>query len=251
MKSKIEKCRENECISDHIEEIFANDLEMAYEKAMDCEKCFEKLASIETSLFLAFKESYHNYSHDLNKNDEYSYFQEELDIQKANHAMNNGEEFELPIYIQKYIESSFQYKKQAKDSITVKLGKQGLKLINSIFGDAIIPQLPQVVPAFRTAALLDNSSCITLQERTNDNNQFIYQIIRENPDEVYLSIKFDNSSPKNYDHVNLKKNNRFVFSSTVSRDGIVTFSGLKEGAYHIEFVGKYDRKAFDLSIFEE
>ncbi|MCB1190408.1 MAG: hypothetical protein H7A23_22055 [Leptospiraceae bacterium] len=251
MKSKIEKCKENECVSDNLEEIFINNPEVAYEKAMNCEKCFEKLALIEKSLFLAFKESHHKYSNDWSEGGEYSSFQEELDLQKADRAMHNGEEYDLPVYLQKYMESSFQYKKQAKDSITVKLGKQGLKLINSIFGDAIIPQIPQVVPAFRTAALLDNSSCITLQERTNDNNQFIYQIIRENPDEVYLSIKFDNSSPKNYDHVNLKKNNRFVFSSTVNRDGIVTFSGLKEGAYHIEFVGKYDSKAFDLSIFEE
>lgn len=252
MKSKIEQCKDAECNTEEIDELFVNDPERAYEKALQCEKCYEKISTIERTLFYTLQEYNDTYISNWNEDQEFSSFQEELDIRKAERVMENDNvEFEIPLYIQKYMETSFQYQKQAKDSIAVKLGKKGLKLINSVFGDTVLPQMPQLVPAFRTAAALDNSSCVTLQEKTNDNNQFIYQIIRENPDEVYLSIKFDNSTMKNYDHVNLKKNNRFVFSSTITRDGIVTFSGLKEGAYHIEFVGRYDSKAFDLSIFEE
>ena len=74
--------------------------------------------------------------------------------------------------------------------------------------------------------------------------------MRENEKEAYLSIDFKNN-PFNYNQVNLKKNNRFIYSKKIDNSAVVSFSGLKAGDYSVELNGSDFSKIICITILTD
>jgi hypothetical protein len=179
-----------------------------------------------------------------NKTQETKEFQEALDIQKME---LQKDPLPLPIYLQNYMNMSFQSKPESRPaSLVVKIAQDGLRFLGGIFDQAALVLEPASALPVRAKEKSFND-VLNLKE-TNQNDQIFYQVIRENDEEAYLCINFPNKQDIPYHQVNLKKNSRFIFSSQVGESGAVSFSGLKEGKYNVEFIGKKNTKSIDLTI---
>lgn len=153
----------------------------------------------------------------------------------------------LPKYLQNYMNMSFEVPKsqKASNSFVVKIAKEGLQLLAE-FLEPSFHVLPQLNVAVRSKEV-ESTQTIHLEEK-QDSYQIQYQIIRENDSEVYLSIHFPKNQKSPYEQVILRKNNRFIYSSQIGDSGIVSFSGLKEGRYVVEFLGKKVSKSIDITV---
>ncbi len=171
-------------------------------------------------------------------------FQEELDMQKLE-AKNSSP---LPKYLQNYIDMSFEKQEEVKESslrLVFKIAQDGVKLLSHVFEGSALHLKPVFDAPVRSQK--DISDVIHLKEQ-NSQEEIHYELIRENSEEAYLCINFPNKENLPYNQVNLKKNNRFIYSSQIGDSGAVSFSGLKEGLYKIEFIGKKLIKSIDLAI---
>ncbi len=153
----------------------------------------------------------------------------------------------LPQYLQKYIDISFETQKSNTESVSfvIKLAKEGLKLLTGGLDPnfTILPKLDSVVRSKE----IDATQTVNLEEK-QDPFKIQYQITKENEKEVYLSFHFPKEQKNPYEQVILKRNNRFIYSSQIGGNGIVSFSGLQEGRYLIEFLGKKLSKSIDITV---
>jgi len=231
---------------DNLLELFLNEDEKVYDLAVDDDICFAQLSQIEESLHSAIRYGNANYLESLTYND--SPILESLDIAKATNLISESKNVPLPIYLKNYMESDFTTKKE-EDKLIIRFGKAGIKLLGSFFNGSLITPLESTIPAVRNSINTTPQS-ISMLEKT-DQGSLVYQVIQENENEAYLSVKFDASFVAIYNQVNLRKDNRFIYSSNINSEGLVSFSGLKEGIYNIEFTGKNISKRFDLSLFAD
>jgi hypothetical protein len=182
----------------------------------------------------------------LLKGTSYEQFEDDLDIAKSESAMTKSEQFPIPQYIKNYINLSLQSKKTSKDNLVVRFTEKGLKLVSSFFENSTLePVLANAVPV-RSESTPTGLSSLRFSE-SSDTGNFIYQIIPENEEQAYLYIKL-NTTNHGFDNVNVRKNDRFIFSKNIGPEGDISFSGLAEGQYNIEFTGKNISKSIDLNV---
>ncbi|MCB1141140.1 MAG: hypothetical protein H7A24_01905 [Leptospiraceae bacterium] len=234
---------ENSICSHNLEQILASEnWEGAYQLAGSCGSCFSQLIEFESFIVNGY---YHSPSQRAFLSKEHALFQEKLDLDKLE-IMEKKENIPLPTYLKNYMDLSLKESQPLRDSIVLKITKNSIRLINSFFQNSIM-DLTSMVPVATRSRELDDSNVISFREVTESNSELTYQLIAENEEEAYLSVQF-NSSEKPYQQVILKKNNRFIYSSRVDDNGVVSFAGLKEGKYSIEFEGKNGTKSIDLTI---
>lgn len=223
------------------------DGESVYEIAMEDDEKFRQLIDLEEGILSTIHLENEKHLDQLAQQD--SVFYEKLDIAKANHSISPSNNKPLPLYLKNFIEADFALQKKQEDNLVIRFGKAGIKLLGSFFEQTEIIPLELAIPSVRNAATTTPQS-ISMLEKTEQGN-LVYQIIQENENEAYLSVKFDPAFVAIYNQVNLRKDNRFIYSSNINSEGIVSFSGLKEGIYNIEFTGKNVSKRFDLSLFAD
>jgi hypothetical protein len=230
-----------------VSKIFTENNNEFYEKAIESEDHFETLATVETAIF-----SYVHYGNEKILSSfakkENREFQESLDLDKAS-LFEKKEKSPLPLYLKNYIELSFKSEPVPRDSLVIRIAKEGLKLASAFFESSQIELIPVTIPSTRSKDTVSHAAFSLRESKEMDpSSGILYQVIQENKDEAYLCINFSELPEKYYKQVNLRKNNRFIFSSQIDERGIVSFSGLKEGKYNVEFVGSDSAKIIDLTI---
>ncbi len=231
---------------ENILDLFLKGDEKAYDLALESNAHFRELSELEESLLATIKQESSKYLDSLVDTD--SAFFENLDIAKANSLISKEKNIPLPLYLQNYMGADIVSQKEA-DKLVIRFGKAGMKLLGSFFSESLITPLELAIPSVRNSVNIVPQS-ISMLEKT-DQGSLVYQVIQENENEAYLSVKFDSSFVALYNQVNLRKDNRFIYSSNINSEGLVSFSGLKEGVYNIEFTGKNISKRFDLSLFAD
>jgi hypothetical protein len=231
---------------ENILDLFLKGDEKAYDLAIESDTHFRELSELEESVLATIKQESSKYLDSLVDTD--SSFFENLDIAKANSRISKEKNIPLPLYLQNYMEADIASQKEA-DKLVIRFGKAGMKLLGSFFSESLITPLELTIPSVRNSVNTIPQS-ISMLEKT-DQGSLVYQVIQENENEAYLSVKFDSSFVALYNQVNLRKDNRFIYSSNINSEGLVSFSGLKEGVYNIEFTGKNISKRFDLSLFAD
>ncbi|MDX1958452.1 MAG: hypothetical protein SFU98_07760 [Leptospiraceae bacterium] len=175
-------------------------------------------------------------------------FQEALDLDKAE-LLDKQEKSPLPLYLKNFLELSFQSSPAPRDSLVVKIAKDGLRLASAFFESTQFELMPVLSPSTRALdASIHSAFNLKELEKNDPTKGIVYQVIQENKDEAYLCINFSEVEERIYKQVNLRKNNRFIYSGQIDDRGIVSFSGLKEGKYNVEFVGNNSAKVIDLTI---
>lgn len=243
---RVDKEKQKKWNIEKASELFFNNEEDVYNSALNDDDCFNELVRVEESLMSLMEESKESYFLDVENGS--LNLQEELDLTKAEKEITPSKKMPLPLYLKNYMEADRNVK-PADDKIIVKFGLSGLKLLGSFFENSVLSPVMESVPAVRTGAHQPVQSLFMMEQ--GDNGNIMYQIIQENEDEAYLSMKFDSSYASVYNQVNLKKDNRFIYSTNINSEGQVSFSGLKEGIYNIELMGKNTSKRFDLSLFTD
>ncbi|HNC01600.1 MAG TPA: hypothetical protein PLS71_25385, partial [Leptospiraceae bacterium] len=205
-------------------DLFLNEGQL-HESALENDTDFQELIQLEESIVNTIQlENEKHLDHILEKD---SSFYEDLDIAKANLNITPDRNRPLPLYLKNYMEADFAAQKKEEDRLVIRFGKAGVKLLGSFFGQTEISPLELSIPSVRNSINTTPQS-ISMLEKTDQGN-LVYQVIQENENEAYLSVKFDPSFVAIYNQVNLRKDNRFIYSSNINSEGIVSFSGLKEG----------------------
>ncbi|MCE9501689.1 MAG: hypothetical protein K8R21_14495, partial [Leptospira sp.] len=137
--------------------------------------------------------------------------------------------------------------KKETGSLIVKIGQNGIKILNSLLDNFFPIPLEISSPSMRSLNPLTGAS-ITLQESLAESAKISYQLIKESPDTVFLTIQMNFLKIGHDYYVNLRKDDRFIISARVNSEGVVNFPGLLEGRYNIEFVGENFSKSFDVTI---
>jgi hypothetical protein len=184
----------------------------------------------------------------LQSANQFSGFQESLDIDKANFALSKSK-VSLPEHLKRYADIELKKQFKEKKSLLVEIFQSGVRLLNTVLPNEGMELAMQASPSLRSSATAEKSS-VKIQETIDENTKVTYQIIKENTSEVFLYVKF-NSQANQYDHVNLKNKERLIYSSTLNREGVITFSGLKPDAYTLEFIGQNTSKSVDLEVLSE
>ncbi|MCB1175960.1 MAG: hypothetical protein KDK36_00120 [Leptospiraceae bacterium] len=241
MKSSEKFCDNPNCKVNTYESLYNDKIDEIYNQAISCDNCYSVVSSFEEDSFSTL-ESFRDEMF-LTKS---SQFQESLDILTAE-KMEAKQNTSLPLYLKNYMDISFRTeKKEVQDSMVIKIAKGGIKLLNAIFPEKELEMVPAYLPSVRSKEK-ELEEALNIKEQLKE-DEIIYQIIKENEEEAYLCINILGENKNGFHQVNLKKNNRFIFSSQINDRGIVSFSGLKEGRYNIEFVGKKSSKSIDLTI---
>ncbi|MCB1157964.1 MAG: hypothetical protein H7A25_08455 [Leptospiraceae bacterium] len=188
-----------------------------------------------------------------NPNSIYSSFREELDLQKAEKALSDKSQLRsVPQNLLNFVSMQLKEKEEKKESLVVKLHKFGMKLLESNFFHSEVSFAYELAPAVRSnSSTMERGSSLKISEKLEKESALTYQLFKENSEEAYLCIQFHSDKKPVYDHVSLKKNQRLILSKSFNEDGVLTFPGLKEGLYNIEFIGNGNTKSFDLRIIVE
>jgi hypothetical protein len=227
-------------------ELYLREDDRVYSLAVEEDSCFKELTQLEESVYMVIQQENARYLDSLLDAD--SPILEALDIAKADSLISESRNVPLPIYLQNYMDADSVTKKE-EDRLMIRFGKAGIKLLGTFFHESLITPLELMIAPVRNSMNTIPQS-ISMLEKT-DQGSLVYQVIQENENEAYLSVKFDASFVAIYNQVNLRKDNRFIYSSNINSEGLVSFSGLKEGLYNIEFTGKNISKRFDLSLFAD
>lgn len=224
---------------------FYSDLPFELMAESEKEKFFEE----EELTFLLMKNLNNQYLDEWNPDSKNSSLLESIDIQKASEAMKPESFIPLPLHLKRYVELELKKEQKQKKSIIIQLFEKGSRLLNSILPEPGMKLVLQPATTVRSQAVMERSS-VKIEETLNDTSTITYQVIKESEEEAYLYVKFD-SNTKEFDHVNLKNRGRLIYSNTLSREGVITFSGLRPGEYNLEFVGLNQSKSIDLEIISE
>lgn len=172
---------------------------------------------------------------------------ETLDIRKAEITLQQNP-LPLPVYLREYTINNLSLPEK-NDNLIVVLSEKGIRLVGSLLKTLSIQESSQLPLAFRSAqtdAPDDVTNSVIFQETTAEDQKFYYQIVKENKNEVYLSVKAE--AEPIFQQVNLRRDGRFILTGKINHDGSASFSGLAPGNYTIEFIGNGISKSFDLSI---
>ncbi len=232
--------------------LFLND-ETLWANVLDSDESFRNLTRSETLLSLASQTSLDSLLHD--STDSILQFQEDLDIAKANLAMQSPIQKPLPDFLKRYTESNLS-KPVRKQTLLVRLTESGIQLFDSIKEGMSLssrfelsPELRSSVAALGSDANSVGAGFVVFEEKVQNGQKFFYQMVRETQNEVYLSIKMDQEdSAKKFGQVVLRKEGRFIQSNRINSEGVVNFSSLSEGDYSVEFLGMGENKIVDLYL---
>ncbi|MCZ8344681.1 MAG: hypothetical protein O9301_16730 [Leptospira sp.] len=172
---------------------------------------------------------------------------EALDIRKAETSLNQSP-LPLPAYLREYTKNNLS-RPEKEDNLILLLTEKGIRLVGSLLKNLSISetsQLPLAVRSTSTDAPDDVRNSVIFEETTAEDQKFCYQIVKENKNEVYLSVKAE--AEPTFQQVNLRREGRFILTGKINQDGSASFSGLAPGNYTIEFIGNGISKSFDLSI---
>lgn len=236
---------------DAIERYLENDQQI-FDDALDNDSIFHTISKVEVILTLSKMNSI---SPSLNlSSKELEEFQADLDVAKAELQLQAGNKAKIPDFLLRYTEKNLE-KPQRKQTLLVRLSQMGIQVFESLKDELTLTPRLSLSPDIRSSLgtlnpVTENSASHVVFEETIQNGQkFFYQMVRETPEEVFLSIKIDqNDSFETYKQVILRKENRFILSNRLNSDGIVNFSGLKEGEYTVEFLGSASNKLVDLYL---
>lgn len=174
-------------------------------------------------------------------------YAESLDLAKAELTMGKVP-LPLPEFLKEYTRKNLILPEK-KDSLIVRLTQSGIRVIDSLVESLQIRESFEFAPSMRSASAevrSGDANSVIFEETTSENQKFYYQIVKENQEEVYLSVKAEGTPA--FQQVNLRREGRFILSSKINLEGSASFSGLIPGSYTIEFVGPGQSKSFDLSI---
>jgi hypothetical protein len=178
-------------------------------------------------------------------------FQESIDIETAEIRLTEGSKIPLPDYLARYTEANLD-KPERKQSLVVRLSQAGIQFFESMKMGlnleptlSLSPELRSAVAAHQTS---NETGFVVFEEKVQDGQKFYYQLVKETPKEIFMSVKIDSKSPQDFRQVILRKDGRFILSNKINPDGVVSFSGLKEGAYSVEFLGESQNKVVDLYL---
>jgi hypothetical protein len=237
MKISERFCKNPSCKVNTFDSLHSENISEIYAQAETCDTCFAVVQQWEEGIFHSIANL-----RDMSLLSKQTPFKESLDLDTAE-RMEALPTKPLPLYLKNYMEMSFQKEKSTeKDSIVIKIAREGVKFLNAILNDSQLELIPALLPSTRSKEKEFEES-LNLKD-----NDIVYQVIKESKDEAYLCININGENKFGYYQVNLKKNNRFIYSSQVNERGIVSFSGLKDGKYTIEFLGKNSTKTIDLTI---
>ncbi|MEM7180752.1 MAG: hypothetical protein AAF518_07560 [Spirochaetota bacterium] len=210
---------------------------------------WKQFLNTEEVVFRSIHQENNFYLEKLSSDSLFAQKQEKADIHKAEMALaQKSDTFTLPEYLKNYVDLELNRQTEIeRDSIVVKLFKQGTKFIQSTFHSSTLEILPQVVTSVRSAGIAERMPAILMEEEVAEEDKITYQIIKESQTQAYLSINF-NMKKNPYTHVTLKKNDRMLFSNSINEHEMLNFSGLGAGIYSIEFMGENITKSFDLKI---
>jgi hypothetical protein len=240
---KANTCGRN-CSKDLIRQWFSEGKEIPGELLLSCETCFNEYVSFEEAVVSLFPE------HALISNSGIlDDFYESLDLAKAETTIGMGKGQELPAFLKHYTEENLTLSEK-KDQLLVRLSNKGIQVINCLLETVRITESLSLMPSLRSSAdtLSPEHSSVIFEETVANDQTFYYQLIKEDSDDVYLSVKAESGSIGSFHQVNLRKDGRFILSNMIGPDGMASFSGLKAGNYTIEFQGDKLSKSFDLCI---
>ncbi|MCC5816631.1 MAG: hypothetical protein JJT78_17915 [Leptospira sp.] len=218
-------------------------------QSMESEEVFKNLTRLEESLIATINESSHSILKS-GKNQSIRKFQEDLDVIKAEKELQPSRMREVPDFLKRYTELNLE-KPERKSSLVVRLSQAGIQVFNSLKEGLNLNPSMVLSPELRSAAAAapttsNDAGFVVFEEKIQNGQKFLYQMVRETPKEVFLSIKME--SQQEYRQVILRRDGRFMLSSKVNSEGIVNFSGLLEGAYSVEFMGGNQNKIIDLYL---
>lgn len=231
---------------------FFNEDPHLFDEALENDSIFHTIAKLETLLTLSKKNSIIP-SLSLSSQ-ELEEFQADIDIAKAELEMQASKKAKVPEFLLRYADRNID-KPERKQTLLVRLSQMGIQVFESLKdGLSLTPSL-SLSPDIRSSLgtlnpNTENSASHVVFEETIQNGQkFFYQMVRETPEEVFLSIKIEqNEATEEFKQVILRKESRFILSNRLNSDGIVNFSGLKEGEYTVEFLGSSSNKLVDLYL---
>lgn len=182
-------------------------------------------------------------------------FLEEIDQETAELRMSATPLDPVPDYLLRYRDMNLD-KPERKASLVVRLSQAGIQVFESLIEGLQVHSNLATSPGLRSAAAApatsNDAGFVVFEETVQKGQKFFYQMVRETPEEVFLSIKIDSDRPEeDYRQVILRKDGRFILSNKINSEGIVNFGGLKEGAYSVEFLGRNTNKFVDLYLIVE
>ncbi|GBF51759.1 hypothetical protein LPTSP4_32970 [Leptospira ryugenii] len=233
-------CGDN-CSWESIQTSFWENKEIPSDVLLGCETCFQRWVEMEEALTSLVSGA------GLRLANVDPSFCESLDLAKAETAMKTS--LELPDFLKEYSNANLGLPER-KDSILVRLTDQGIRLVGSLLETIRVQETFSPMPSVRAGqdSLLADPNSVIFEEKVSENQTFYYQLVREDSDDIYLSVKAETPLPGFFHQVNLRKDGRFILSSKINSDGTASFNGLKAGNYKIEFQGDRSSKSFDLSI---
>ncbi|WP_411823742.1 hypothetical protein [Leptospira sp. 'Mane'] len=227
-----------------IKQLFVEGKDISTDLLLSSEENFAEYASLEETLVGLFGDLSLHF-----KNDSFSDFREKLDLAKAEFSLGSGAGNELPEFLKHYTNENLAQPVR-KDSLILRLSNKGIQIIDSLLETVRVSESLEMAPSLRASAeaASQDTNSVVFEETTTQNQRFYYQIVKETPDEIYLSVKAETNGEGPFHQVNLKKDGRFILSSKISQEGTASFSGLKPGNYSIEFLAVGRSKSFDLSV---
>ncbi|TGN18901.1 hypothetical protein [Leptospira idonii] len=227
-----------------IRELFFSEKEIPWEQVFESEENLKEFMACEETLVALFEQNSTFFEKDA-----YFAFRETLDIAKAELLLDGKHGHPLPDFLKHYTETNLAAPEK-KDTLIVRLSQKGIQLIDSLLESVKIQESFDLAPVLRASAdtIPQDTNSVIFEETTAENQRFYYQIVKETPEEVYLSVKAETNQEGRFHQVNLRKDGRFILSSKISLEGTASFSGLKPGNYSIEFLGNGKSKSFDLSV---
>ncbi|WCL48413.1 hypothetical protein [Leptospira sp. GIMC2001] len=217
--------------------------------ALDDNQSFKSLVQAEETLINAIYSSSDSLLDRIN-NESYSSFLADVDFAKAEMKLRDRTNLPVPDYLLRYMEKNIE-QPERKTSLVVRLSQAGIHLFESLKqGLDITPSLA-ISPGMRSAVAPTTSNdagYVVFEEKIQNGQKFFYQLVRETPKEVFMSIKIDTPDLDDYRQVILRRDGRFILSNKINTEGIVNFSGLMEGSYSVEFLGNAANKMVDLYL---
>ncbi len=241
---KESKTCKTDCAKASIKQWYAEGKEISTELLLSCDDCFHEFLACEAAVVSLFPENLIHAS-----NGSHSTLYESLDLEKAEKMLGNSKGHYLPDFLKHYTNENLATPEK-KNYLLVRLSNKGFQVIQSLIDSVRVVETLNLGSSLRSATdtISEEHSSVIFEETISQDQTFYYQLIKENSEDVYLSVKAETLSGNPFKQVNLRKDGRFILSSMVSPEGSASFSGLKAGNYTIEFQGDIHSKSFDLCI---
>lgn len=234
-------CQNRECQLERLQNEWASGQTFAWN--LECENCIQSILEMEDTLFRILKQETEFQLLGMDSN-----LSETLDVRKAELRLSKNT-LEVPNFLKSYVSQNLQSPKQ-KDSpsILVLLQETGVQLLQIFQNQSIFTHKHVLHSAIRSKESKQSLMVQEVEEQRTDSSDFTYLMVPESANDIFLSVKIHSKISDQFKQVHLSKDDRFLLSSKVDQQGVVSFSRLKEGNYHLEFVGSGIKKSIDVTV---